>query len=307
MVGRARLWVANSFLYAGNFSATLAEFKRIESAADQFSVRATSKKNAVLWNWRMQSRSFASFALWTLGYPERAAAKSRESFVVARDIGASPFDFAVALWWSAVLNVLLRDWESARLQADEAISLAHEHGMMSILDLTDTVRGWTLGEIGQREEGLAQMLGSRTQVMQDRTVIAFWLFEGLANSYLAAGDVGKGLETVAEGLELAQHTGRRIFESDLRRLKGELILLGDDGEASEAAQCFRDAIEVARRQSAKSWELRATMSLVRLLLTQARHDEARTMLADVYNWFTEGFETADLKDAKALLDELSGG
>jgi tetratricopeptide (TPR) repeat protein len=222
-----------------------------------------------------------------------------------REIGASPFDFALALWWSSVLNLQLRDWETARIHADEAISLAHEHGMMSILDLTDTIRGWALGQVGQTEQGLAQMLGCRTQIMQDRTVIAFWLFEGLANSYLAAGNAQKGLETVAEGLELAQHTGRRIFEAELRRLKGELLLMGDNGAAPEAAQCFRDAIEVARRQCGKSLELRATTSLARLLAQQDKRDEARAMLAEIYGWFTEGFNTADLKDAKALLDQLN--
>ena len=90
------------------------------------------------------------------------------------------------------------------------------------------------------------------------------------------------------------------------RDKGELLLIGNNDAASEAAQCFRDAIEVAQRQSAKSFELRATMSLARLLARQDRRDEARTMLADIYGWFTEGFDTADLKDAKALLDELEG-
>jgi predicted ATPase len=115
----------------------------------------------------------------------------------------------------------------------------------------------------------------------------------------------KGLEAVGEGLELAQRTGIRFSESEMHRLKGELLLVGDNDTASEAAQCFRDAIEVARRQSAKSWELRATMSLARLLASQGHRDEARTMLAEIYNWLTEGFDTADLKDAKALLDELS--
>jgi predicted ATPase len=109
---------------------------------------------------------------------------------------------------------------------------------------------------------------------------------------------------VGEGLELIQRTGSGCYEAEIRRLKGELLLIDPHGAAPEAVQCFRDAIDVARRQSAKSWELRATMSLARLLAAQGRLKEARTMLADIYNWFTEGFDTADLKDAKALLDEL---
>jgi predicted ATPase len=103
---------------------------------------------------------------------------------------------------------------------------------------------------------------------------------------------------------MARRDGFSIPE--MLRLKAELLLLGGTGATAEAAECFRDAIELARRQSAKSWELRTTTSLARLLAKQGNRDEARTMLAEIYNWFTEGFDTADLKDAKALLDELSG-
>jgi predicted ATPase len=110
---------------------------------------------------------------------------------------------------------------------------------------------------------------------------------------------------VDEGLEIIERTGTRFNEAEMRRLKGELLLMDDSGAAVEAVECYRDAIEIARRQGAKSWELRATISFARLLNQQGGRYEARTMLADIYDWFTEGFDTADLKDAKALLDELS--
>jgi predicted ATPase len=96
-----------------------------------------------------------------------------------------------------------------------------------------------------------------------------------------------------------------MFEAEMRRLRGELLLMGNNHADIEAAQCFRDAIEVARRQSGKSLELRATISLARLLTEQDRRDEARAMLAEIYGWFTEGFDTPDLKDAKQLLDQLT--
>jgi predicted ATPase len=108
---------------------------------------------------------------------------------------------------------------------------------------------------------------------------------------------------VNEGLALSRSSGVRLLESEIHRLKGELLLSAGDDEA--ASQSFRDAIELARRQSAKSWELRATTSLARLLAKQRRRAEARTMIFDIYGWFTESFDTADLKDAKALLEELS--
>ena len=108
-----------------------------------------------------------------------------------------------------------------------------------------------------------------------------------------------------EDLARFEKSGARLHEAELYRLKGEATLICDPSATAEAEACFHEAIEIARRQSAKSWELRATVSLARLLRDTGRRSEARAMLAQIYNWFTEGFDTADLKDAKALLDELS--
>jgi predicted ATPase len=110
---------------------------------------------------------------------------------------------------------------------------------------------------------------------------------------------------LTEALTAALEHEDRHHEAETYRLKGELLLKHDYSNAAEAQNCFKRAIEIARNQSAKSWELRATSSLARLLMKLNRRDEARSMLADIYNWFTEGFDTADLKDAKALLDDLS--
>ena len=122
---------------------------------------------------------------------------------------------------------------------------------------------------------------------------------------VAAKLQSQGLEAVDEALAIVERTGTRFNEAELRRLKGELLLVATNVTKEEAAQCFRDAIAIARRQSAKAWELRATTSLARLLASQERGEEARSVLAKIYGWFTEGFDTADLKDAKALLDELT--
>jgi predicted ATPase len=111
---------------------------------------------------------------------------------------------------------------------------------------------------------------------------------------------------LTEALAAADEREERNYAAEMHRLQGELLLRQDDSNAAEAQGCFERAIEIARKQSAKSWELRATTSLARLLVKQRRRDEARAMLADIYGWFAEGFDTADLKDAKALLDELAG-
>ena len=123
---------------------------------------------------------------------------------------------------------------------------------------------------------------------------------------METGRLDDGLSALTAALAAADEQGNRHYEAETHRLKGELLLKRNDCNATEARNCFERAIEIARRQSAKSWELRATMSLARLVDKQGRRDEARTMLADIYGWFTEGFDTADLIDAKALLDELAG-
>jgi predicted ATPase len=159
------------------------------------------------------------------------------------------------------------------------------------------------------------MLESRRDMQISGAIIQPWFFWGLADIYVTVGASREGLEATAEGLRMAQLTRNGFADAELRRLKGECLLMEwaqetsgfeDDtlnALAAEASGCFREAIEVARRQKARSWELRATVSLARLLEKQGHRDEARIMLSEIYNGFTEGFDTADLKDAKALLDD----
>jgi predicted ATPase len=126
----------------------------------------------------------------------------------------------------------------------------------------------------------------------------------LAEAYVETGRLDDGFSALAEAQAVADKNEEREHEAEIHRLKGELLLRRDKSDATEAQGCFQRAIEVARKQSAKSLELRATMSLARFLKKQGRRDEARAMLADIYNWFTEGFGTADLKEAKVLLEKL---
>jgi predicted ATPase len=126
----------------------------------------------------------------------------------------------------------------------------------------------------------------------------------LADGYRKTGDANRALELVDKAVDWANQTGERFYECELYRLKGEVHLMGNDPNAPAADNCFRTAIELARVQSAKSWELRATMSLAQLLTKQGKRDEACTRLAEIHNWFSEGFDTTDLIDAKVLLDQL---
>src|SRR5216684_2426304 len=183
-------------------------------------------------------------------------------------------------------------------------------GFRGCLAMATAQRGAALVAGGHAEEGITQLRegldgsGGAFEVM--RTLYLAYLAEG----YALAGRVDEGLAVLAEAMALVESTGVRSREAEIYRLKGELTLKRSEANSNseikeEAESFFRRAIEVARRQSAKSWELRATMSLARLLDKQGRRDEVRAMLADIYGWFTEGFDTADLKEAKALLDELN--
>jgi predicted ATPase len=162
------------------------------------------------------------------------------------------------------------------------------------------MRGAAIAEQGRNEEEIAQMQEGIAALRAAGPRPQFLRF--LAKACIEKGRFDDALSALAEASAAVEF---RDHEPELHRLKGELLLKQNNSSAAEAESCFRRAIEIARNQSAKSWELRATMSLARLLAKQRHRNEARAMLADIYNWFTEGFDTADLIDAKALLDELN--
>jgi tetratricopeptide (TPR) repeat protein len=245
---------------------------------------------------------FGAWALWVLGYADQALQWSREALASAERL-SRPGPLSNALHLTAAFHMFLRDPRIAHERANAAIAIAIEHGIP--FSLGDFARGWALAEQGHLEQGIAEMRRAVTAGKEigfaPRPRWFVFLAEACARS---VGPVA-GLDALAEGTALMERTGERMYEAELSRVKGELLLMHDAANSQEAEHCFRTAIEVARRQAGKSLELRATMSLARLLAKQGRRDEARTMLAEIYNWFTEGFDTADLKDAKALLDELS--
>ncbi len=175
------------------------------------------------------------------------------------------------------------------------------------------LRGWVLAEQGQEEKGIAQMVqGLAAYRATGAELRRPYYISLLAEAYGKEGQAEEALNTLAEALDTVNKSGERWYEVEMYRLRGELLLKskiqGSESEVQrlpEAESCFRQAIEIARQQSAKSLELRAVMSLSRLWQQQGKNDEARQMLAEIYSWFTEGFDTADLKEAKALLEELS--
>jgi len=167
------------------------------------------------------------------------------------------------------------------------------------------VRGWAVAEQGLPAEGIAQMRESLGVHRAMHLQVVFTYFLALFAETLARNrNTGEALGAVTEAFEVMRTTGQRMYEAELHRLKGELLLQVADGNAAEAEACFREALVIASHQQAKSLELQAAVSAARLWKRQGKKTEARDVLAPIYDWFTEGFDTADLRDAKELLDTL---
>jgi predicted ATPase len=240
--------------------------------------------------------------LWFLGYPDQAIRTIEEALALSRELPRA-YDRTFAVAFAAWLHQICCQSQAAENHADTAIALSNEYGFPFWLSVGTTLRGWALSKHGKSAEGIAQILeGIASHQATGAKTAESWSYSLLAEAYERAGRVEEGLEALTRALEIMHSTGESFYEAEIYRLKGELLLKQD---ASEARICLQRAIEVARKQDAKSPELRATTSLARLLAQEGKRDEALAMLAHIYNWFTEGFDTADLKDAKALLDELS--
>jgi predicted ATPase len=243
--------------------------------------------------------------LWPLGYQGQAFDRAEQARALAKN---EPDLWLRCLCESYALNVRL--WGRDPQLVDDAtrlLAFATEHGLSTLIFQARIFLGGALVRHGQPAKGLAEMeLGLKESV---RMKGPWWNSSRddamLADAYAKVGRFSDGLRLVATALARSEQTGEAMHRAEFYRLKGELLLAGKNTNVDEAQRAFRTAIGVAQQQTARSWELRATTSLARLLRDNARRDEARTMLAEIYNWFTEGFDTADLKDAKALLDELA--
>jgi predicted ATPase len=205
------------------------------------------------------------------------------------------------------MRQLRREARAARENAEGLIALSTEHGLADFLAFATILRGWAIAEQERNEDGIAKIQeGLAATRGTGAELVSPYFLCLLAEACMETGRIDEGLSALTEALAAADENENRFYEAETHRLKGELLLRQNDSNAAEARRCFERAIEIARKQSAKSPELRATVSLTRLLAKQGRRNEARTMLADIYGWFTEGFDTADLKDAKAMLDGLAG-
>ncbi len=267
-------------------------------------------------------RNCGAWTKWFLGYPDQSLDEIREALALARE-ARHPENLCITLFCAAFLYQLHRDDQRTREQAEDLIARAGQYGLAPWIAIGTSLRGWALTRQGQKREGIALIRQTLADHGRVGSEIARLHFLGLlAEALLKDEQTEEGLAVLSEALSAGHRIGGHYFEAELYRLKGELLLkaenrrlriedrrsrIEDRDPQSLASQeeCFHQAIDIARRQSARSLELRAVMSLARLWEQMGKQTEARAMLAEIYAWFTEGFDTADLKEARALLEELT--
>lgn len=327
----AHRWWGSVLYWQGELVAALEHLEQVRILYD----RQQHHTPAVLtvYDSGVHCRGYAAGALWKLGYPDQALKRLHEALTLAREL-SHPNSLAYALAWTIPIYKLRGEVQAVHEQAEAVIALCTARGLPYFLASGTIGPGWALVERGHGEEGMARI---RQGLAANRTIGAnpeetYWLVL-LAEACGKMGQTEEGLAVIVEALALVDK-GVRAFEAELHRLKGQLTLQSrqvktksktgrrqGEGKSKitntqhmtpntqaegerEAEECFLKAIAVAQRQKAKSWELRATMSLARLWRQQGKQHEACTMLSEIYNWFTEGFDTEDLQEAKTLLDKL---
>jgi tetratricopeptide (TPR) repeat protein len=323
VVLRAHLLSGQVVLYLGEFTQARTHVEQSLFLCKQFDFRAFIHMQDP----EVDCLHYAAQALWYLGYPDQALSRTHEGLTLAREL-APPFGIAISLGFVAEMHSLRREWALTQAQAEEMLAITTEHAFPVYLAIGLYLRGWALAEQGQLEEGLAQMQQGITAFCATGAGLALaWRLAGMAQVYGKMGQPEEGLRVLAEALEIVTATHERHHEAEIYRLKGEL-LLAQEGKSQnakvktrkskvtnppipapnlqeEAEACFLKAIEIARQQQAKMWELRATVCLARLWQRQDKRHAARNILSEIYGWFTEGFDTKDLQEAKVIIEELA--
>jgi predicted ATPase len=244
-------------------------------------------------------------ALWALGYPDRALEGVSNALALAQQLSHVQ-SVVSAAYYAAHLHLLRGEPALSQQQAQTAVALAEEHGLELWAAVARIHQAWAAFAQGNAEEGTIRL--RRDLAAYESTGARVWrpLFLGLFAEALAkTGRLDEALAAINEGLTLAGSTGELYFEAELHRIKGELWLMRPNTRAiAEAEACFHAALAIARRQEARSWELRSVTSLGRLLQTVGKPAEARALIEVACDWFTEGHETADVKAARILLNQL---
>jgi adenylate cyclase len=252
----------------------------------------------------LSAMAYHACCLWCLGYPDQALRISQEAITLAKAFG-NPLTLADILTYAGcMLHEMRRDQPALRESAETLIKLVHDKNLQGWIGLATRYLGSSLAMQGKLQDATEKItegmeISHRSCDFLNES-ISLW---SLATAMAETGQIESGLETLAQAMNVMEQTGERHWEVELHRLHAKLLTIMGDKTGAESS--LLEAIEVSKRQQAKSWELRASISLAKLWQKQGKIDEARSLLDPIYNWFTEGFDTPDLKDAKALLDELT--
>jgi hypothetical protein len=296
--GHCQVAIPEAFL--GEFAGSLAHCEAAQALYDP--KRHHASVSTLAGDAGVVALVYAALNLWQLGWPDRGLARAREAVALARRLN-DPFNLAHALFFEATLHWLRRDATAQRQRAAETIALSEAQGFPLWLALGRTFEaaaravGGEPGAVADVLAGLALAAGTGSQAG------APTLFALLGEAQLAAGLLAEARGAVEMGLSLAAQTGQRIYDAELHRLQGEIVRAAGGSPALAEAR-FHGALEIARAQEGKSAELRAATSLARLWRDEGKRDEARELLAPLYAWFSEGFDTGDLVAARRLLEEL---
>jgi len=241
---------------------------------------------------------------WCLGYPDLARSYAKDARTLARQL-PFPFSLAITLMQSAFLLLYCRDPVAASALANEAHATASKYGFPALSAELEIVRGWAWAQIGRRDQGMAQMrLGFEAFEAMGLLLQRPCYLALLAEMYAELGDVESGMRATVQALTLSRQTAEGFAEAEIHRVNSKLIL-AKRSDIAQAVTCLEEALRIARRQNAMSWQLRSARDLARLWAENGERQRALALLLPVYDWFEEGFDTPDLIEAKALLDELN--
>jgi len=287
-----------TLMLAGTFALSRSHLNEVLALYDPISHRVFAQQIGI--HPENDAAAVLAIVLFCLGYPDQAVVQSNAAIDEARRL-AHPPSLASSLFLGARLLLLIGDDAALARRAEELIAVATEQGFPLWRAYGTICRGWVKVNHCDEAEGLSLLRSGLAayRATGGETYMPHHI-DLLARAFDITGQIAEGLSHLDEGLRIVERTGERWYEAELNRHKGQLLLR--QGHSKAAEELYRQALSIAREQEAKLWELRAAVNLARLLNDQGQHVEARELLAPVYGWFTEGFETPDLKEAKALLD-----
>ena len=296
-------FMGNALLFTGDVAESRAHYNQAVALYDPAEHRPLATRFAV--DSGVANLGFRSHALWILGYPEAALTDAEHALKDAREIGqAATLMYVLVL--ASFTHIHCGNYATANALVDEVIALADEKGTLIWKAFGMMDQGCVLALNCQAADAVHMLTSGLAAYRSTGTTVFMPLYLSyLTRAYAELGQFEDARRCIDEAMTLIETSKERLWEAEVHRMAGEIALASPEPDAAKAEEYFQRALAVARKQQTKSWELRAAMSMARLWRDQGKRDEARELLAPVYGWFTEGFDTLDLKEAKALLDELA--